>query len=65
MWVQPSEHETLLFSIQAMREKGLKKREIETGIYEPARLNPDILKLERIVKPYRGSRIFRLMLHAS
>jgi len=65
VWVQPAEHETLLFSIQAMREKGLKKVEIGTGLYEPARLNPDILRLERIVKPYRGSGIFRLMLHAS
>lgn len=65
VWVQPSEHETLFFSIQAMRGKGLKKGEIGEGFYNPARLNPDVLRLERIVKPYRGSGIFRLMLHVS
>jgi len=65
VWVDRSRHENLLFSIHALREAGLKKSEIETGFYNSTKLEVDFLKLEGIVKPYRGSRIFRLLLHVS
>ena len=66
VWVQPHRHKQVLFSIQALL-KTFTKTAIREAAYPPTgKISPDsLLQLESIIKPYRGSRIFQLLLHAA
>lgn len=64
VWIQPSVHNQLFFSLQALR-KHFSKEEIAEGFYDPSKLKADMLALEEKVKPYRGRPIFNLLLHVA
>lgn len=66
IWVQPDKHKHLAFSIQALIRE-FSKGQVARGEYFPcSQIRPDeLFRLDNIVKPYRGSSIFNLFLHAS
>ena len=66
IWVQPEKHRSLALSVQALL-KGFGKSQISSGEYfVAAKFDPsELLRLEAIIRPYRGTGIFNLLLYAS
>lgn len=66
LWLQPKKQKELFASVQALVDIFPKRVVAEATYFPVGELKAEtLLQLENIVKPYRGSGVFNLFLHAS